>query len=341
MKEKLLEYIACPKCSREFKVGAEAREGSEIIEGRLECTGCSQVYQIRRGVPRFATADLDEKVRSTVESFGFEWNYFSDKLCELKEDREFLSLIPPVNTSFFAGKVILDVGCGMGRLSYLSACYGAREVIGVDLSDSVDAAFLYTRNSDNVHIIQCDLHHIPMRKKVDFAFCLGVLHHIPSGIEGLKAICSHVKREGGTVAFWVYGKEGNRIMRALQVPLRILTTRLSRKANIALSRVITYTVSGVYRGVYAPFHDSVLGRLLFYENYFRYFHTLSFHDRQSTVFDFLSTQIVRYYSYKDILEWIRDTGLNKVKIHHRNRNSWGVVASYPSVLAAERRAKAL
>ena len=328
MKGKLLDYIGCQECGGEFQVRTETREGDEILEGKLECRRCSASYPIVRGVPRFAAGLLDDTVRSTIESFGFEWRYFSDKLCELKEDREFLTLIPPVTPQFFEGKVVLDVGCGMGRLSYLSGSYGAREVIGVDLSHSVDPAFSYTRNAGNVHIMQCDLHHIPLRKEVDFAFSLGVLHHIPSGVEGLKSICRHVKKEGGTVAFWVYGKEGNEIMRTLQFPFRILTTRLSRHTNISLSKLLTHFLSGVYRGVYMPLQESALDSLLFYKSYFRYFHTLSFHDRQSTVFDFLSTRIVRYYSYKDIIAWIRAAGLERINIYHRNSNSWGVVAVY-------------
>lgn len=44
------------------------------------------------------------------------------------------------NAHLFAGKVVLDVGCGTGILSMFAAKAGARLVIGVDCSDIIDTA---------------------------------------------------------------------------------------------------------------------------------------------------------------------------------------------------------
>jgi uncharacterized protein YbaR (Trm112 family)/SAM-dependent methyltransferase len=328
MKSSLLNYICCLSCKNKLRLNIRAQEKGEVLEGDLICEKCNATYPIIKGVPRFMPLKITKTVKGTVDSFGFEWNYFTDKLETFKKDSEFLSLIPPVTPSFFKDKIVLDAGCGMGRLCRLSASYGAREIIGVDLSNSVEAAFAYTKELPNVHIIQCDLHSIPLKEKVDFVYSLGVLHHLPDGFDGFRALSSHIKNEGGTIAFWVYGKEGNNIMRVIQVPLRFITTRLDFKMKLILSRLLTGCISLGYRLFYLPLNRTPLKRVLYYSDYMRYFHTLGFRDRQSTVFDFLSTPIVKYYSRAELIKWVNEAGLKLANIHWRNRNSWGVVATY-------------
>ena len=51
------------------------------------------------------------------------------------------------NKSLFEGKVVLDVGCGTGILSMFAARAGAKQVIGVDMSDIVYQAMDIVRYS--------------------------------------------------------------------------------------------------------------------------------------------------------------------------------------------------
>ena len=96
---------------------------------------------------RSPTVCLPETVEAdkaaTAENFGWQWQHFvqSD---ELYAD-QFLGWIAPVTPDFFAGKLVLEGGCGKGRHTQLAAKWGAREVIGVDLSDAVETAFAATR----------------------------------------------------------------------------------------------------------------------------------------------------------------------------------------------------
>ena len=97
----------------------------------------------------------------------------------------------------FQGKVVLEGGCGKGRHTQLAANWGAREVIGVDLSDAVETAFAATRQLENAHIVQADIYHLPLARVFDYAFSIGVLHHLPDPRAGFRSLASKV-RAGGT-----------------------------------------------------------------------------------------------------------------------------------------------
>ena len=55
--------------------------------------------------------------------------------------KEFLGWISPLTPRDFGDRVVLDAGCGKGRHIFLAAQFKARTVVGVDLSDAVEAAY--------------------------------------------------------------------------------------------------------------------------------------------------------------------------------------------------------
>src|SRR5712691_5809044 len=196
MKRKLLDYLRCPTCAGAIRlVSVTETEAAEIIEGQLACDWCACTFPIARGIPRFSAPEkLDAAKAATAESFGWQWQHFvqSD---ELYAD-QFLGWIAPVCPDFFQGKLVLEGGCGKGRHTQLAAGWGAHEVIGVDLSDAVETAFTATRNLENAHIVQADIYHLPFERIFDYAFSVGVLHHLPDPQGGFRSLAAKVK-DGG------------------------------------------------------------------------------------------------------------------------------------------------
>src|SRR5258707_14800 len=187
MKRKLLDYLRCPVCGGAILLASVTREESvEIMEGELACESCARSFPIVRGVPRFAMPEKVEADKAaTAENFGWQWQHFvqSD---DLYAD-QFLGWIAPVSPEFFQGKVVLEGGCGKGRHTQLAANWGAREVIGVDLSDAVETAFAATRGLENAHIVQADIHQLPFASVFDYAFSIGVLHHLADPLAGVRS----------------------------------------------------------------------------------------------------------------------------------------------------------
>jgi len=162
LKERLLQYLSCPPCAGAITLASVATtEADEIIEGRLSCVACAATWPVVRGVPRFASPEtVEEDKAATAENFGWQWQHFTQ--FDEKYEQQFLGWIAPVTPEFFKDKVVLEGGCGKGRHTQLAAQWGARDVIGVDLSGAVEPAFAATRNLPNAHIVQADIYNLPL-----------------------------------------------------------------------------------------------------------------------------------------------------------------------------------
>ena len=100
---------------------------------------------------------------------------------------------------------MLEIGCGAGPYPDICAnYYNAKEVIGIDLSRAVDAAYENVGKNKNVTVIQADLFKLPFKVKFDTVYSLGVLHHTPDTKKAFFSIANFVK-EGGILSIWLYG----------------------------------------------------------------------------------------------------------------------------------------
>src|SRR5688572_14224379 len=251
MKPSLSELLCCPECRGSLALRATRSEADEAMEGELRCA-CGRVYPLRGGVPRFADRLADDgPARRTARAFGWEWQTFSE--LESYYERQFLDWIRPVEPSSFRDRIVLEAGCGKGRHTTLVGRWGARVVIGIDLSDAVDVAFANTRRQPNVLIVQGDLRRLPLRPGAcDLAFSVGVLHHLPVPEEGFRSMARAV-RPGGVLAVWVYGAERNGWIRYLVSPLRtVITSRLPPPALYPISWLAAVPLWVALRAVYRP-----------------------------------------------------------------------------------------
>ena len=132
------------------------------------------------------SADGGNLDANTVESFGDEWNRFSD-FSELDLERagsQYFDLIDDymINTQ----SVALDVGCGSGRWSKYIA-KRVKFIEAIDPSNAVFAAARLLQNEANIRITRAAVNDLPFANgSFDFVFSLGVLHHIPDTSAAIK-----------------------------------------------------------------------------------------------------------------------------------------------------------
>lgn len=217
MTPELLKYLCDPidKCPLALVDPVLNQDGS-IDSGVLVST-TGRRYPIVEGVPRFA---CDGKHAESVESFGDEWNYFNFDEFKLNWLNHTIS-----NTfdgvEAFAGKLVVDCGAGSGIQSRWMAEAGARHVIALELSHSVDGVMRKNlKGIPNVDIVQCSIDAPPIKdQSVDgIVICHNVIQHTPS-VEGTARALWRLVATGGEFVFNCYQKNDQGLLRKLRLAL--------------------------------------------------------------------------------------------------------------------------
>ena len=325
MKERLLNYLACPACKGDIVLHTTISVAeSEILEGGLRCSACSKEYPIVRGVPRFADLEsIDEEKAATASSFGYEWKHFTQE--DPKYAQQLLGWIDPVKPDFFKDKIVLDAGCGKARHTQLAAEWGARDVIGIDLSDAVESAFAATRELENAHVVQGDICNLPFKRTFDYAFSIGVLDHLAEPLNGFNEIASRLK-PGGSFSVWVYGAENNEWITNFITPLRErFTSRISPRTLLHLSKFPTAVLYVATKLVYGPlsrWKGQSVTQHLFYGDYLSSLSKFGWREQHTIVFDHLVAPTAQYISREKFEEWWNGIGARETVINWHNKNSW-------------------
>ena len=175
--------------------------------GRLEgepsrgllCPGCKRAYPNVNGIARFVDA------QHYAASFGFQWHRYHktqldhDQVCESERHFRMKTGLRPEELS---GKLVLDVGCGMGRFAEVATRWGAR-VVGIDLSAAAEVAAKNLAEREFV-AFQADVFALPFApESFDVIYSVGVLHHTPDCEAAVKALDKYLK-PGGILAVWLY-----------------------------------------------------------------------------------------------------------------------------------------
>ena len=324
MKEKLLEILACPTCGGDILLAYVSKyEDKEIIDAILSCRKCTREFSVTRGIPRFADLDkIEQDKADTAENFGWQWTHFTQE--DTKYADQFLGWMQPVKPEFFKDKIVLEGGCGKGRHTSLAAEWGAADVVGIDLSAAVETAFQATRQLPNVHIVQADIFKLPFKKKFDFAFSVGVLHHTPDPKGAFVSLASKV-RPGGNVSAWIYGEENNEWIINYVNPIREgFTSKIRQPMLYQISKLPTLGVFLASKLVYKP-ANAVAGSLakkLFYNDYLNHLSTFGWREQHNIVFDHLVAPTAFYISREDFEKWWTEIGAADVEITWHNQNSW-------------------
>ena len=331
MRERLLELVACPLCSGRLALEGAERTGDDIRSGTLRCVAGCSAYPVRDGIPRLVPGALAEDKARTASAFGWEWQEFHRLHDDARTREQFLDWIAPIEPRFFEGKVVLDAGCGMGRFARMSALFGAKDVLAMDLSDAVLAAARNVADLPNVHVVQADLYRLPLPRRpgaavVDLAYSIGVLHHLPDPEGGFRQLVDKL-RPGGTISAWVYGRENNGwIVHAVNPIREAFSSRLPRRVLYALSFLLTLGLEVPLLALYRPTHRIAplgpVNRLLPYRAYLNWLSGFGFRHNHHVVFDHLVAPTAFYLRREEFASWFERLGLTDVRLSARNENSW-------------------
>ena len=115
----------------------------------------------------------------------------------------------------------------MGRNSYWPLKYGATGGVAVDIDErSLESARRNLKPFPGMRVMRASVYDLPFEDRFDFAFSIGVVHHLEYPQRALERMVRTVK-PGGRVLIWVYGRENNRWLVSVLDPLRrVLFSRL-------------------------------------------------------------------------------------------------------------------
>lgn len=181
--------LQCPDCHKPLETQADG----------YRCTGCQRQFPNVRGVIRFVDA------KSYADSFGYQWRSFDktqlDHSGRNLSEQDFIKKVG-LKPDDLRGKLVLDVGCGMGRFAEVATRWGAR-VVGIDLSAAAEVAAKNLADRDFV-AFQADVFALPFApESFDCIYSMGVLHHTPDCEKAFKTLPQYLK-PGGTIAIWLY-----------------------------------------------------------------------------------------------------------------------------------------
>ena len=342
MKTRLLALICCPVCRADVAVSVFV-ETDEIEEGTLTCLGCQRVFPIIGGIPRMLPDALMPQVleyhRSfferyraataacvaravgegeaawwatetlTLQSYSYQWRKFKQMFPQWED--VFLSSIAPVTPDVFRGRVGLDAGCGFGRSLVYAAKYGA-EVIGLDLSEAIEAARENTRHLPSVHLVQGDLYHPPLRPaSLDFVYSIGVLILVPDPRRGFRSL-SRLGKPGAPMFIWVLPRGRGRQIAVFEAA-RAVTTRLPLRLLDWLCLTLSLAQWAAFIMPYKILNAiglAPLARRIPFTLYERY----PFRAMHSDWFDALSAPVLHYHRRDEVASWYQEAGYQQVEV---------------------------
>jgi 2-polyprenyl-3-methyl-5-hydroxy-6-metoxy-1,4-benzoquinol methylase/uncharacterized protein YbaR (Trm112 family) len=201
MKARLLQWLICPSDRKQLALTEQKEENGEIESGILSCAMCGARFPVVRGVPRFVKSD------DYALSFGLQWTRYAQVQLDSRNGTRFsrdrFYTITEWLPLTLNGCLVLDVGCGAGRFAEIALNDGA-EVVGVDLSSAVDAAYKNLGTHPRFHCLQASVYELPLADATfDYAYCIGVIQHTPDPRRAIKSIAPKIK-VGGRIGLWIY-----------------------------------------------------------------------------------------------------------------------------------------
>jgi SAM-dependent methyltransferase len=292
----LLALLRCITCRTPLK---EQEDG-------YGCPSCGRQYPAVRGVLRFVDP------HSYADSFGYQWHKFDqtqlDQGGRNLSERDFRRKTG-LKPEDLQGKLVLDVGCGMGRFAEVATRWGAR-VVGIDLSAAAEVAARNLADREFV-ALQADVFALPFAlESFDYIYSMGVLHHTPDCEKAFKTLPQYLA-PGGGIAIWLYSGY-NKWYRFSDL-YRRFTRRMSAPVLHGILRVAVPLFYWLDRGLRVI---PLAGRPL--AGFIHHVFPVNRHPnpemRVLDTFDWYSPEYQSKHTYEQVFRWFEDSGLEDLTV---------------------------
>lgn len=261
---------------------------------------------------------MNNKDQKTVDGFGDEWERFDQS--QLLHDEQqglfdkYFSIFPwskiPKEASGF------DMGCGSGRWAKLLAPkVGTLHCI--DPSSALEIAKRNLSNESNCifHAKGVADYILPVDSQ-DFGVSLGVLHHIPDTLEGIKA-CTAMLKPGAPLLLYLYYAFDNRpawfrlLWKASEI-LRAIISKLPHGLRYFFSQIIACLIYWPLARLAYVFEKIGINET-FIDNFpLSSYRKLSFYTMRTDALDRFGTRLEQRFTKSQIKNMMEASGLEHI-----------------------------
>lgn len=304
-KNKYFNKKNCKKCYFTKKRDCNECFKKEIIKGYLTCRDCKERFIIKEGIPKMLVRNSQDELKQEkiTKFFDVQWSYFGKlkRVFAMDENQSMnylmWTLVPKdFDKKDFDNKTILDAGCGVGN--YIKALSKRKsEVIGLDITSSLDLLNSDLKELSNLHLIQGDILNPPFKYKIfDLVFSIGVIHHTPDPKKAFKSL-SRVVKKNGLYSLWIYPCRPNLLGNISKI-LRMITIKLPKKALYLLSYMLVPTLYFI-----KPYNNYIKPNLS----------NTSWEECAQILFDFYGPIYQKHYKLREIKEWFIEEGYKHIE----------------------------
>ena len=258
--------------------------------------------------------NIDKK---TVEDFGEEWNKYNQSSIpdeDLKKSwNQYFDMFSFEELSNDSEG--FDMGCGSGRW----AKFVANKVHLLNCVDPSEKALNVAKrnlsNFSNIRYFNASVNdNILKENSQDFGYCLGVLHHIPDTLEGIKACAKLLKKNAPFLLYLYYNFENRsfffRLIWKLSDFIRIIISSLSSKTRIFITSVIAYLI--YYPLARFAFVSEKLG--IDVSNFpLSDYRSKDFYFMKTDALDRFGTRLEKRFSKDEIQRMLQEAGFRAIK----------------------------
>jgi len=252
-----------------------------------------------------------------VRDFGSEWSRFDQSSLSDADQAEMFNgyfHIFPWN-SLPPSSIGADIGCGSGRWASLVAPLVGHIYLIDPSGDALNVARQNLSNVENVSFHQASVDDLPFeRGSLDFAYSLGVLHHVPDTAEAIRSIASVLKLGAPFLIYLYYSFEQRpRWFRAIWRAVDMLRRIVSRMPV----QLKNFICEGIALLVYFP-----LSRIALLLEWFgilpeswplAYYRNRAYYVMRTDALDRFGTRLEKRFSRQEIKTMLESAGFTDIR----------------------------